>query len=209
MNFDDEIIDWSLKMVRENRVDFDNWVFNTDGLDSALHRWFRYVLLNYEVGDYAFELMGTHVAFLCRDLAPVISGNYVDIVRPCFEWAQRRNKRNRCNFVMYGLLLYAIRRTGLKYQPSDDDDDNASLKKNILCYLMNRLHSVLIALAQGGDFPALPIKYKDMPLEFVIETVKASSVGGAIDYKDMPLIDYKDMPLEFVIQAVKASVPES
>lgn len=182
MNFDDEIIDWSLKMVRENRVDFDNWVFNYNGLDLAFARWFRYVLLNYDVGEYAFDMMGEHVAFLGGGLAPATRGNYVDIVRPFFEWSQRRNKRNRCNFVMYGLLLYAIRRTGLKYQPSANDDDNASPKAKILCYLMNGLDEVLIALVHGGDFPT---------------------------YENGDLIDYTDKPLEFAIEAVKASVQES
>lgn len=166
---DGEIIDWSLRMVRENRVDFSQWEYDID-------YWFRHFFWRNELGEWAIDLMRCHVAFLGGGAASIDSDyrKHIDIVRDYFEYEKRRNKRNRCGMVMYGLMLYALKRTGYKYQPSDDDDDNEWRQTDkILGYLMNGLYEVLIALARGGDFP--PINCENMPLESVIESVKAGA----------------------------------
>ena len=117
--------------------------------------------------------------------------------------AKHIRKRDRCGMVMYGLLLYALKQTDYKYHLKDyeecltDDEERIiqtkcndlspalleDVKRQVLKskryrkYLDQMCESLcplLMALARGGDFPAPPIDCKDMPLEFVIESVKVS-----------------------------------
>lgn len=220
---DDRIIDWSLQMVREHGVDFIHWELNPNhrelypkdrDLNLAITRWFKGVFwcmnrLFYKEndqydGDCDFYLMRSHVEFLIGDaIPPKDNENYETVVGERFEHDKRRFKRNRCDMVMYGLLLYALRRTDYKRLANDDGTDDGDEwlsdfekkmeKKKLgvlaedakrdylndkrhnkqLGCLSDALHPLLLALANEGDFQT-GFDYTDMPLEFTIEDVKAS-----------------------------------
>lgn len=160
---DAEIISWALQMVRENRVDFHNWEYDLD-------YWFSHIVFRNELGECAISLMRCHVASLGSGIAAMDLYHYEDFVRDYFGYERRRNKCNRCGMVMYGLWLYAIRRTHYQYQPSDAD--NGHLIDNILCDSMDKFHTFLEALARGWDFQT-DADGTDYPLEFYIESAKA------------------------------------
>lgn len=137
MVLDSQIIDWSLRMVREENpfADIDS--------DAAVSFIFYDALLlacskrNYLILSILF---GSNDWFVDWDK---------------FEHASHGPGHE--NMVMYGLMLYALKRTGYKVNKADD---------------MKPLMPLVLALSHGGDFPQS--NCRDLPLEFVIESVKAS-----------------------------------
>ncbi|WP_300745445.1 hypothetical protein [uncultured Bifidobacterium sp.] len=174
-NLDDEIIEWSLKMAHDNPGYF--------------HANFYELASDYELGPMIIACFGTH-----------------HVNRDAFEHAKRKHKKNRVSMVLYGLMLYTLKRTGYKVSTGDrelDDLDNIRLSND------GRLYGGLYI-----DYTNLTFKYWWWPtcesrnlieryriaMKPLIPFMRALTKGG--DFSDLQTGDYKDMPLEFVIQSV-------
>ena len=183
-DLDDEIIEWSLKMIHENRVDFDQWVCNIDGdLESAMDSW-PMVVWYYDWSFYHLDLLMRKrvVSLLGLGSASIPTNDpnydfeteYEQTLRRYLKCKKRSRERNRCNLVVYGMVLYALKRTGYKCLTANDDDccdrDDGNCEFN---KFMKQFRPLLLALIQGGDLET-DFDYTDKPLEFVIESVKAS-----------------------------------
>lgn len=148
-DLDNQIIDWSLKMVQKKNLFTD---INSGSAVLAVY----YDLLSLACAQRNYRNYIILSALFGSD------DWYVDWDR--FEHAQWGPGHE--NMVVYGLMLYALKRTGYKVKKrtgykADIDD-------------LKPLAPLVLALMHGGDFPDIPFDYKDMPLEFSIEAVKAS-----------------------------------
>lgn len=174
LGIDDEIIDWSLKMVHDNPVHPVSFIADREAMIIAC--------------------FGTR-----------------HVNRDEFEHAKRRHKKNRNRMVSYGLMLYALKRTGYKASTGDRGIDD--LDHTISSNRRYGAFSPYPGLAIDYTYPAFTYWWSTYELSRLIyryegaikpliSLVIALTKGG-----DFPQ-DCTDMPLEFLIEAVKASVPE-
>lgn len=167
-NLDDEIIEWALKMAHDNPGYFT--ITNTS--DAMVFACFGHFQKS--------------ASFECA-----------------FKYTKRRHKKNRVSMVQYGLMLYALKRTGYKVSTGDraTDDDFNHLR---IVYPEFDTHYYHRYPFYGFPFVHVSLRKYEQAIEPLIPLVIALSQGG-----DFPTdVDFKDMPLECVIELVKASVPE-
>lgn len=153
---DDKVIEFSLKMLREGRVDFSRYVDGTTTEDSAwyLDSWFRH----YFRGASFY----THVLTLLN--GGVDEADYALQTMYELDLCSRKRKRNRCDLVVYGLLLYVLRCTGY------DKWDASGLCIHKVAGFAEMMKPLLLAMILGWDFPD---DSADYPLEFTIEQARS------------------------------------
>lgn len=168
---DSKLIEWSLKMVREGRVDF-GWF--------CLRDWFGW-RLDYRWRDVSgvWERLDgrTHVVGLLKNgSCGSDDAQYSDSVVRAMDAYSRKQRMNRCELVMYGLLLAVLRATDFAWDAEDFRHIGASVRDD-LCPL---LFAVWWGLLHGRDLlgELEGLKAKGYPHEFIVESLKAELPDG-------------------------------
>lgn len=144
----------------------------------------------YELGPMIIACFGTH-----------------HVNRDAFEHAKRKHKKNRVSMVLYGLMLYTLKRTGYKVSTGDRelDDLDQTLSNDRGRWLYGGLYidytnpTLKYGWGLTCESCSLLNRYR-IAMKPLIPFMRALTKGG--DFHDFQTDDYKDMPLEFVIQAV-------
>ena len=187
---DDKLIAWSLKMVREGRVDFGK---HSDDMAAYLDSWFRIpfvdqfmstipscgyssvemMIIRYDERPFAahlWELLGFDAPD--PDEYDWSQLHYADILMKALAVCSRKRKASRCDMVVYGLLLYAFRCTG-KWNANEKEyrfDFPMAFGVDTSSYFAKTAKVFLTALVRGWDFPD---DSKDYPIEFLVELADA------------------------------------
>lgn len=226
LEIDDEIIDWALKTVRKNRVDFSDWT-DEDIYRCSLELFGLRLAVNTNNGKCCMvnEPMAAHAVFLVGAVSSVENDQYEKFIGKCwFEKAKQIRKRERGAAVLYGLLLYALRRTGYKCYLTEEclltDDEKKEIKNEEKAFreqiLREGAYSYYLNPSLWADVKRLMVK-KSWYLKYIFAMCESlcpllmplARGGDFPTYENGDLIDYTDKPLEFAIEAVKASVQES
>ena len=178
---DDKLIAWSLKMVREGRVDFGKY---SDDMAAYLDSWFRIPFVDqfmtetyggvFDCGlfnaseTYHQRPVVAHVGSLLgfdRDESRWSQLDYADILLDAFSCYSQGRKADRCDMVVYGLLLYTLRSVDWDtYQDEYSAFICESWRVDTSSDFAKTMKVFLTALIRGWDFPD-----DGYPIEFLVE----------------------------------------